>query len=83
MVIENGKYPKDYCLGLVPDFNTLNALYQKNGIPVFALNDSQLGRKGTVLKQYQGTRKEFEKLFKDIAQTIIKLIEDDKSVSTI
>ncbi|WP_343539638.1 ParA family protein [Sphingobacterium thalpophilum] len=83
MVIENGKYPEDYCLGLVPDFNTLNALYQKNGIPVFALSDAQLGRKGTVLKQYQGTREEFKKLFKGIAQAIIKLIEDDKSLPAV
>lgn len=74
------EYPKDYCLGLIPDFNTLNALYQKNGIPVFALSDAQLEHKGTVLKQYQGTRLAFKKLFKKIATDIIKLVEYDESL---
>lgn len=76
-------YPKDYCLGLIPDFNTLNALYQKNGIPVFALTDLQLEHKGTVLKQYKGTRKAFRVLFEDLAKKIIKLIEDDKGVPSV
>jgi chromosome partitioning protein len=79
----NSAYPEDYCLGLVPDFNTLNALYQKNGTPVFALSDAQLEHTGKVLTQYQGTRKEFGNLFRNIAEKIVKLIEDDKGISAI
>lgn len=82
MVI-NAQYPDDYCLGLVPDFNTLNALYQKNGIPVFALSDAQLEHTGRVLTQYQGTRKEFKVIFENIAKSIIKLIDDDKGISAV
>lgn len=82
MVIDT-TYPQDFCLGLVPDFNTLNALYQKNGIPVFALSDAQLEHTGQVLTQYKGTRSEFKRLFNDIANSIIKLVEDDKGTSTI
>lgn len=82
MVI-NSQYPDNYCLGLVPDFNTLNALYQKNGIPVFALSNAQLEHTGRVLTQYQGTRKEFKLLFENIAKSIIKLIDDDQGISAV
>ena len=82
MVIDT-KYPDDYCLGLVPDFNTLNALYQKNGIPVFALTDAQLEHKGQVLTQYKETREAFKVLFAGIAKNIIDLIENDKSIPAV
>lgn len=82
MIIDS-KYPEDYCLGLVPDFNTLNALYQKNGIPVFALSDTQLEHKGQVLTQYKETREAFKKLFESIAKNIITLVDYDQSIPTI
>lgn len=75
-----GKYTEDFCLGLIPDFNTLNAFYQKNGIPVFALTDAQLEHKGTVLTQYQGTRANFQGLFEGIANHVLELIENDRRV---
>ncbi len=83
MIVETTTYPDDYCLGLIPDFNTLNAFYQKYGTPVFALTDAQLEHKGTVLKQYQGTRATFEKLFKEIAKKIIKMVDDDKGIQSV
>lgn len=82
MLIDSS-YPAKYCLGLIPDFNTLNAFYQKNGIPIFALTDAQLEHKGTVLKQYKGTRQSFKKLFKNIATRIISLIEDDERIHAV
>jgi hypothetical protein len=79
MIIDT-KYPENYCLGLISDFNTLNAFYQKYGIPVFALSDVQLEHKGTVLKQYQSTRQQFKDLFQHIATEIIRLVEHDKGI---
>lgn len=64
---------KNYCLTQIPDFNTLNALYQQYGVPVFELSDAQLKHKGTVLKQYQKTRKEFYEKFEKLSKDIIRM----------
>lgn len=63
----------NHCLTQIPDFNTLNALYQQYGIPVFELTDTQLKHQGTVLKQYQMTRKVFFDKFEKMCNTIIEM----------
>jgi cellulose biosynthesis protein BcsQ len=77
MLLDHDAYTAvDFCLAMIPDFHTLNAAYQTYGVPVFALSDRQLGYVGTVLKQYQGTRKKFYGLFSDFADVIISMTED-------
>ena len=65
----------DFCLALIPDFQTLNAAYQTHGIPVFALSNDQLGHVGTVLAQYKKTRHRFKKQFSKFADAVIALTE--------
>lgn len=66
----------DFCLALIPDFQTLNAAYQTYGIPVFALSDKQLGYVGTVLKQYQQARSRFHRLFSDFADSVVSMTQN-------
>jgi cellulose biosynthesis protein BcsQ len=63
----------DFCLALIPDFNTLNAAYQTYGIPVFALSDQQLRHPGIVLKQYQKMRENFYGIFSNLADLVIRM----------
>jgi len=76
MTLPHDAYTADnFCLAQIPDFQTLNALYQMYGTPVFALSDAELGCSGTVLKQYQNARARFHQLFSDFADTVIALTE--------
>ena len=78
MTLADDKYSaKDFCLAFISDFQTLNAAYQTYGVPVFALSDEQLGHKGTVLAQYQATRKRFHDDFSEFADTVIELTNDE------
>lgn len=65
-----------YCLARIPDFQSLNAVYQTYGVPVFALSDEQLGYVGTVLGQYQENRKRFYDLFSEFADRVIAATAD-------
>jgi chromosome partitioning protein len=67
---------EDYCLAQIPDFQSLNPAYQSNCVPVFALTDEELRYVGTVLEQYQETRKRFWDLYSDFADTIICMTND-------
>lgn len=68
---------EDYCLALIPDFQSLNAAYQTHGVPVFELSDEQLGAVGTVLGNYQQMREKFEKLFSEFADLVISMTADE------
>ncbi len=57
------------------DFNGLIAQSQKHSAPVFALTDEQLEQSGVVLERTKRSMRQFEKLFSDAADKIIKLIE--------
>jgi len=67
----------DYCLALIPDFQSLNAAYQTHGIPVFALSDDQLGAVGTVLANYQTMRGNFQGIFSKFADDVISMTADE------
>ncbi len=66
--------PNDYCLAEIKDFQSLGQKSQELGIPVFALNDSQLDATGTVKAQLVLSRDEFNTQFIDIAQKIKTLL---------
>ena len=66
----------DFCLARISDFQSLNALYQTHGVPVFALSDKQLKHVGTVLKQYQESRLRFHGLFSEFADRMIAMVDN-------
>jgi hypothetical protein len=78
MMLDDDTYKvDDFCLALIPDFQSLNAAYQTHGVPVFALTDHQMGYGGTVLEQYQQTRRRFHDLFSEFANRVIAMTRDD------
>jgi cellulose biosynthesis protein BcsQ len=57
MLLPPEKYSKDYCLGSVQDFHSLNACYHRFGLPLFEISDDQLrsiGHAGTAAKNDKG-----------------------------
>ncbi len=74
MLLADDKYNFDsYCLTQLPDFQTLNAAYQSNGIPVYALTDGQLGQTGAVLNAYKEMRHKFYDIFSAFGKKVIEL----------
>jgi cellulose biosynthesis protein BcsQ len=72
MMLPQEKYQSsNYCLAEISDYQSLNAAYQSSGVPVFALSDEQLRYAGTVLEQYQETRRRFEGVYSQFADTVI------------
>jgi cellulose biosynthesis protein BcsQ len=72
----NNALMDNYCMVQIPDFNTLIATSQEHKTPVFALKDSMFGHVGAVLKQDQAKRKEFDLVFKQLAERIIKITNE-------
>ncbi|GIO70407.1 AAA family ATPase [Paenibacillus polymyxa] len=66
---------EDYCLGTIPDFNTLIAKSQQHKTPVFALSNEQLGYGGTVGTSARENREKFHKIFDQITTQIIGMIQ--------
>ena len=72
MLLPEGQYSKieypskKFTLSNIPDFNSLIAESQKQNVPVFALNVPGMDDK----------KKEYEKIYSDLADKLIKLIED-------
>ena len=73
MLLEDYNNIEHHCLGLVPDFQTLNARYQQHGYPIFALTDDMLEHSGTVLEAYKAKRTEFDTIYTDIVNKIEQL----------
>ncbi len=57
------------------DFNGLIAQSQKHSAPVFALSDAQLEQTGIVLERTKRSMEQFDKLFAEAAERVIKLID--------
>lgn len=68
--------PNDYCLAEIKDFQSLGQKSQELGIPVFALEDTQLDATGTVKAQLIVSRDEFNTHFNDVANKIITLFSE-------
>ena len=69
----------NYCLARIPDFNALIAKSQEKQIPVFALNDKQIGQKGAVLAKTKGSQDKFKEIFSDLGHKIIQLTSHENS----
>jgi chromosome partitioning protein len=62
-----------YNLASIPDFNSLIAKSQTYNVPVFALTDTQLELSGHALNTMKASRNNFDNIFRELANTIIKL----------
>lgn len=60
------------------DFNGLIALSQKHKAPVFCLSDEQLEQTGIVLTRTKKSMTQFDRLFNEAADKIIKLTSNEK-----
>ena len=67
---------QDYCLGTIPDFNSLIARSQEAQVPIFDLNEEQLKQSGTVLNQTKQSQERFREIFSTIAEEVVELTTD-------
>ena len=63
-----------YCLGEIPDFQGLLPKSFNSGVPVFELNDLELGESGTVLDGLKLKREMFRDQFARIAKVVVDLV---------
>lgn len=70
-----------FTLAKISNFNSLIALSQEHGTPVYALTAEQLDQKGVVLQHNQNKQLEFENSFSDLADKIIQLSSCGYAVS--
>lgn len=70
----------ELCLSEIPDFQGLLPKANDNGVPVFALNDSQIGESGTVLDELKEKRRVFNDIFEDISNKIISICSNETSL---
>ena len=71
---------KPYNLISISDFNSLVALAQEHQKPVFELTDEELDFTGKVLEEMKKNRTHFNKVFNELSDKIINLIEEDHSL---
>lgn len=60
------------------DFNALIARSQEHQVPIFELNDKQLGQGGVVLERTKESMDRFGELFSEAADRILKLIHNEQ-----
>jgi hypothetical protein len=81
MLLSEDKYKYNdigkYCLASISNFQTLQAQYQKYGVPVFALSDTQIETKGYVLDNQKEKRTDFGKEFSSFADKVLKMTSDE------
>lgn len=70
---EEQEIEDSFTLTKISNFNSLIALSQEHGIPVYALTPQQLRQSGTVLQNNQAKQREFETTFSDLADKVIAL----------
>ncbi len=70
----------DLCLAEIPDFQGLLPKANDNGVPVFAIQDEEIGESGSVRDGMIEKRNTFHALFDNIANQIIKVADYAKSV---
>lgn len=75
LLMERDKYEDNFCLAEISNFQSLQARYQKYGIPVFALSDEQLEAGGVVFDSQAEKRKYFNKIYSDCAKKILRMLE--------
>lgn len=62
------------CIAEIPDFQSLLPQAFSHGVPVYDLTDEEIGHTQLVLEQMKRKKDEFNRLFEDFADKIIKLI---------
>lgn len=65
--------PSTFSLAKISNFNSLIAISQEHGTPVYELTPQQLGQNGIVLENNQRKQEEFRRTFSDLADKIIAL----------
>lgn len=66
-----------YCLASISNFLTLQAQYQKYGLPVFALSDNQITSKGDASNNLKAKRDEFDMEYSNFADKVLKITSDE------
>jgi hypothetical protein len=70
----------DLCLDEIPDFQGLLPKANDVGVPVFAIEDNEIGESGSVLDGMIAKRDTFYELFDNISNKIISVCDHDRSV---
>jgi cellulose biosynthesis protein BcsQ len=81
MLFPEEKYRKlnidqNYCLAEISAFNSLIARSQEHQVPVFSLNDDQIGLEGKVLDRTNESKAMFERIFTKLANMVVELTSD-------
>ena len=71
---EEQEVKSGFCLVTIPDFNTLIAQSQKFQTPIFALTPEQIEQAGVDLETMIKSRDNFQKIFSELADKVIGLI---------
>lgn len=70
----------DLCLAEIPDFQGLLPKSNDIGVPVFAIEDAEIGETGPILEGMIEKRNQFYTLFNNISEQIIKITEYAKGL---
>lgn len=70
----------DLCLAEIPDFQGLLPKANDNGVPVFAMEDNEIGESGAVREGMIEKRNSFYLLFENIAEQVTKVCDYAKSI---
>jgi len=71
----------NFCLTKIANFNSLIALSQEHGTPIYDLTPEQLGQQGVVLENNQQKQKDFHNTFSALADKVIGLTSEVYAVS--
>ncbi|MFW0912294.1 ParA family protein [Bacillus altitudinis] len=69
-------YTNSYCLAQIPEFGALLQRSHEHGVPVFALNESQMGTTGPVKTQMIIKQQELDKQFEDLINSITETLNE-------
>ncbi len=80
MTLTHEEYREDFvedgfCLDEIPDFQGLLPKSYKNEVPVFELLDEEINEAGVILDGMKQSRDKFKKLFEDINNQLIRLLD--------
>jgi chromosome partitioning protein len=70
----------DFCLAEIPDFQGLLPKSNDAGVPVFAIQDNEIGETGPIYDGMIDKRETFNTLFDSIAEQVIKITDYAKGV---
>ncbi len=79
-IYKNAGISSDYCLAEIPDFQGLLPKANDNGIPIFAIQDNEIGETGPIKDGMIEKRGLFYKLFENIANQVISITEYAKGI---